>query len=162
MGRKRITQTDEKTGETLVGLVAYFAPKRQNGFHEGWLAMGYQAFKVAKMFTRSEDLRVFMALLEQVDYENKILTVQADIARDLGMQPPQVSRAIKRLLESGVIIRGKKAGINCSYQLNPELGWKGSAKNHVKALDEQRNKRMKAAKITGVVTTPPESEQDPK
>jgi hypothetical protein len=38
-----------------------------------------------------------------------------------------------------------------SLKLNPEYGWKGSAKNHVVALDQLRKDRMKAAKISGVV-----------
>ena len=161
MRRRRITQTDTKTGETLMGLVAYFAPKRQNGFHEGWFAMAQEALKVLKTFTHLDDFRVLVALLEQLDYENLILASQADIARDLDMSSAQVNRAIKRLVEVGAILKGPKHGITCSYQLNPEFGWKGSAKNHVEALDEHRKQRMKAAKITGVVTTP-ESEQDPK
>jgi hypothetical protein len=163
MRRRRIRQTDPKTGETLEGLVAYFAPKRQNGFVEGWLAMALRAFKVAKMFTNLEDLRVLMALLEQVGYENKIIVHQVSMAREMGMQPPQVSRAIKRLIEAGAILKGPKHGINCSYQLNPEFGWMGSAKNHVKALDDHRKKRMKAANITGVVTNPtPDPDSEPK
>jgi hypothetical protein len=35
--------------------------------------MANAAFKVLKMFTHAQDLRVMMALLEQVDYENTIL-----------------------------------------------------------------------------------------
>jgi hypothetical protein len=43
----------------------------------------------------------------------------------------------------------------------PEFGWKGSGDNHRKALADQRKARMKAAKITGVVKTPPvETDQE--
>lgn len=151
MRMRRIVQKDSETGETLKGVVAYFVPRRQNGFSEGWFAMANLAFKALKMFTHLEEFRVLMALLELVDYENKIVVHQADIARELGMLRQNVSSAIKRLVEAGVILKGPKKGINCSYQLNPEFGWKGSGKNHVTALQKHREERMKAANITGVI-----------
>ena len=156
---RRIGKIDLDTGELLGGHLVYVAPKRHNGFREGWTAMLQKAFGVLKMFTRSEDLRVMMALLEQLDYENQILVNQASMARELGMEPPQVNRAIKRLLESGAILKVPKKSINCLYQLNPEFGWKGSGTNHKKALEKQRKQRMKAANITGIVKTP-DTEED--
>jgi len=165
MRRRRISQIDSETGEVLEGgYVAYLVPKRQNGFHGRWLAMTQDiAMDMLMQCTRLDDSRVLAALIKELDYENLIIARQADIARKLGMQPSNVSSAIKRLVESGAILRGPKHGINCSYKLNPEFGWKGSAKNHVKALDEHRNKRMKAAKITGVVEggEPAKSPEEP-
>jgi predicted transcriptional regulator len=162
MRRRRIRQIDSETGEVLEGYVAYLLPKRQNGFHRRWFAMAQDnALDMLMQSTRLDDTRVLAALLKELDYENLILTSQADIARKLGMQPSNVSSAIKRLVQSGVILKGPKRGTNYSYKLNPEFGWKGSAKNHVKALDEHRNERMKAAKITGVVEGG-EPDQDPK
>ena len=38
-----------------------------------------------------------------------------------------------------------------SLRLNPEYGWKGSAKNHVACLDQERKKRMAKAGIKGVI-----------
>ena len=160
MRRKWVGQVDE-AGKTLEGYVAYLAPKRQNGFHGRWFAMAQEALKVLKTFTHLDDFRVLVALLEQLDYENMIFASQADIGRDLSMSSAQVNRAIKRLVEVGAILRGPKRGINCSYKLNPNFGWKGSAKNHVEALDKHRNERMKSANITGVVEGG-EPEPDPK
>ena len=37
-----------------------------------------------------------------------------------------------------------------SLRLNPEYGWKGSAKNHVACLDQERKKRM-ASRDQGVI-----------
>ena len=49
------------------------------------------------------------------------------------------------------MLEGPKIGISRSYRLNPEFGWKGSARNHVIALDQERKKRMANAGIKGVI-----------
>ena len=152
MRKKVLVQADSSTGEVLDGLVVYIAPRRKNGFVERWFAMGQdKAIDEMLKFNRMEDLRVFLALLKCLDYENQIVANQAEIARQLSMRRSNVSSAIKRLVEAGAVLRGPKKGINCSYRLNPEFGWKGSAKGHVKALGEHREKRMKTANISGVL-----------
>ena len=144
MRRRRLGHIDLDTKEVFEeGTLAYFPLKRQNGFVEGWFAMALAAFKVLKMFTHAHDLRVMMALFEKVGYENKIHVCQADLAKDLGMQRSNVSSAIKRLVEAGVIVKGPKDGINCTYQLNPNFGWRGDTKNHVEVLDGYRERKMK-------------------
>jgi hypothetical protein len=69
---------------------------------------------------------------------------------------------MKKLEKEGVIIRGPKIGRMVSFKLNPEYAWKGSARNHVVALDAERDRkrkeRMKKANITGLV----EQERDEK
>ena len=144
MGRKRIGQVDLRTGEVLDGFVAYVAPRRINGFGERWLAMAQSA---ALIFAKSDlglgELRVLFMLLAKLDFENLLVLNQSEIARELGMQRQNVQRAIKRLMEMGALLEGPKAGQSRSYQLNPSFGWKGSARNHVQALDEYRNNRQK-------------------
>lgn len=145
MGRKRVLQIDSKTGEVLDGVVAVVRPKVKNGFTEGWYAM---AHGIGKVFAHSgldgADFKVLFLLLDNLDFENRLLINQAAIARELGMHRQHVQRSIKQLVELGAILEGPKVGQNRSYQLNPNLAWKGSAANHRKA-------RMKAAKITGVI-----------
>ena len=48
-----------------------------------------------------------------------------------------------------------------SLRLNPEYGWKGSAKNHVACLDQERKKRMAKAGIKGVIEGGQQAERDP-
>ena len=50
-----------------------------------------------------------------------------------------------------MIEKGPKIGRMVSLRLNPEYGWKGSAKNHVACLDQERKKRMAKAGIKGVI-----------
>ena len=92
---------------------------------------------------------MFAKLLGRIDFENLMVVNQAELAKELGMHRQHVQRSIKRLIALGVILEGPKIGISRSYRLNPEFGWKGSARNHVIALDQERKKRMANAGIKG-------------
>lgn len=81
-----------------------------------------------------DQMRVLMALLADLDYENYIQVAQMDIAEALNMQKTNVSRAVKNLLEFGIVIEGPKIGRSKTYRLNPQFGWKGTTINHKKAL----------------------------
>jgi hypothetical protein len=159
MTQERLQQTNLRTGEVLEdGFIAYIAPKRKNGFHKrGWVAMTQdeQILALAKSpRLQGQDFRVFFILVGHLELENYILTPQTEMANELGMPPSHFSRSVSRLIEEGVILKGPKIGRVCSYKLNPEYGWKGSAKKHVEALDEHRKARqarMKKAGITGVI-----------
>lgn len=153
MAQRRLGQYDAETGEILDGgFVAYVAPKRRNGFGTRWVAMGQDAVMlVAQSDLGADTLRVFMALVAKLDFENLLVLNQAEIARALHMQRQNVQRSIKQLIQLGVVLEGPRIGISRSYRLNPEFGWKGSAKRHVVALDQARQERMKAAGIEGVI-----------
>ncbi|WP_241627763.1 helix-turn-helix transcriptional regulator [Rosenbergiella epipactidis] len=81
-----------------------------------------------------DQMRVLMALLADLDYENYIQVAQMDIAEALNMQKTNVSRAVKNLLEFGIVIEGPKIGRSKTYRLNPQFGWKGTVTNHKRAL----------------------------
>ena len=72
----------------------------------------------------------------RLDYENLIQVNQAEVSEQVGMNRHNVNRSIKKLIELGVILEGVKIGISRSYRLNPNFGWKGSAKGHREALHE--------------------------
>lgn len=157
MKQKRIKQVDSKTGEEVEGLLVCIPKKRFNGFTEGWLAvaqLGLDTIAERRKELGEEGLAVFMAILARVDFGNDFLLNQAKLGRKLGMHRQSVQKAIKRLIVMGIILEGEKDGQSRTYQLNPNIGWKGSAENHHKALADQRKARMKAAKITGLVKTP--------
>lgn len=141
--QKRLIQVDPFTGEIEDGFVAYVAPKRQNGFTGGWVAMSQQhALKaLAKADLGDEARRVLFVLLANVEYENFIVVPQSKMAEEIGMPKSNFSRAVSRLVGEGVIEKGPKVGRMISLRLNPTYGWKGTAKNHVIALGEEREKR---------------------
>lgn len=117
-----------------------------------------EALDVLMDFTRVEDFRVLMALMKEMGYENQILVSQVEIARRLKMHPSNVSSAIKRLVEAGIVLRGLKKGIKCLYQLSPELVWKGSAKNHLTARREYLKVKRK---VTPPDNAPAEKDLNP-
>ena len=134
---KRLQQIDSETGEIIDGFVAYVVPKRKNGFGQGWLAMAQNGAEIlAQSNLSGNDFKVLMKLLSVLDYENLIQVSQAEIARELNMHRQHVQRSIKQLLDLGIVLEGVKIGISRSYRLNPNFGWKGSAKGHREALTD--------------------------
>lgn len=131
-------QVDLRTGEKLeTGFVAYFLPKRKNGFGQGWFAMSQDfGLLLAKVSTglRGQDLRVLLALFSLLDFENLLIVNQTKLAREIGIRQPQVAESIKELVARNIIEEGPKLGVYKSYRLRPEHGWKGSAKGHLRAL----------------------------
>ena len=124
-------QIDHQTGEVVEGFVAYVVPKRKNGFQKGWMAMAQEAMMMlAQSNLTGNDMKVMWAMLARLDYENLIQVNQAEVSEQVGMNRHNVNRSIKKLIELGVILEGVKIGISRSYRLNPNFGWKGSAKGH--------------------------------
>ncbi len=145
MSQNRLGSVDLETGEILPHVLVAMPQKVPNGFG-GWAAMSLNAASVLKGVKDIEQQRVFWALIERLDFENYINVVQAEIARDLSMRFQNVSRAIKELVEQEIILKGPKVGRNVTYRLNPNIGWRGSAKNHHKAL--RTAEKAKAAGLT--------------
>ena len=69
-----------------------------------------------------EVYRVFMYLNARLDFHNIIHVPQVEIAKALGMRAPNVSRAVKKLVDLGILIPGPVAS---AWRLNPQAGWKG-------------------------------------
>jgi aromatic ring-cleaving dioxygenase len=128
-----ITQIDRETGEELGGFVAVIRPKQKSAFQRHF-TMNQAALLTIANELNHDQMRVLMALLADVDYENYIQIAQIDIATALNMQKTNVSRAIKHLISFEIILEGPKVGRSKTYRLNPHFGWKGTVSNHKKAL----------------------------
>lgn len=96
--------------------------------------------EIAKSGFTGETLRVLLVLLAKVEYENFIVVSQSDMAEELGVSKTQFNRSLKILIDNDIIQRGPKVGRQGSLRLNPNYGWKGTAKNHIIALDSVRKK----------------------
>lgn len=96
--------------------------------------MNQAALKIIATELNHEQTKVLMMLLAELDYENYIQVAQIDIAESLKMKKSAVSRAVRNLLEFGIILEGPKIGRGKTYRLNPQFGWKGTVSNHNKAL----------------------------
>lgn len=74
-----------------------------------------------------EDHRVLYIYLANLDFENFLQISQSYIATDLGMKKENVSRATRKLVDKGILIKGLKVGRHQTYRLNAFYGWKGKA-----------------------------------
>ena len=121
--------------------------------NEGLIFMSQAALKTIKKDKRirkhATTLLVFIELLGRLDFQNELLISQTTIAKELDLTRPQVSRAIKTLCERHtspqgdihgpyLLVGDKKQGTCKSYQLNPQIAWKGKARTHCRALREMR------------------------
>ena len=129
---RRITQVDQTTGEELGGFVAVIRPKQKSSFQRHF-TMNQAALITIANELNHDQMRVLMALLAELDYENYIQVAQMDIAEALTMQK-QMSVVGKNLIDFGIILEGPKIGRSKTYRLNPQFGWKGTVSNHKKAL----------------------------
>lgn len=145
----RVGQVDLVTGELLQdATLAVVFPKRRNGFSEGWLAMSQNALmSLARADLGAEAQRVLFALLSKLDFENSLSINQSELARDLGMRPSNMSRAVARLVSEGVVLTGPTLAGRRTYSLNPTYGWKGSARGHRDTLIAQRGQALKLVEL---------------
>ena len=114
--------------------------RKNNPYANGWY-MGNQEL-AREVFAKDKDIksethRVLWFIISILDFENWVQLSITEIANELGMLQPNVSKAIKVLENKEVIIRGPKVGRSFSFRFNPEFGWKGKVKN----LDDYRKER---------------------
>lgn len=122
------------TGEVLYALVPVAKARCRGG--RFFMAM-MEAFRyLAEHPLPMQPQRVLNYLFSVLDFENWLHVEQRKIAEDLGMKPANVSAAVKILEQRGIISRGPKSGRLATYRLNPNVGWRGTAEGHAKALTE--------------------------
>ena len=144
---------DSDTGEILSERVPMLVQRPVPVAFEkgGFFTMAQGPLKVFEDHAQDlgvDGFRVLMNLLRKLDYQNHIAVSQADMAREMGMQRPNVHRAIKRLIALGALIEGPKWGQNRTYTLNPAFGWKGKGSSHQKAV--RTAEKAKAAGLSVV------------
>ena len=101
---RRITQVDQTTGEELGGFVAVI--RLNKVIIQRHFTMNQAALITIANELNHDQMRVLMALLAELDYENYIQVAQMDIAEALTMQKTNVSRAVKNLIDFGIILEG--------------------------------------------------------
>ena len=142
----RLGQIDMNTGELYEhGFVAYVPPKRRNGFGDNWVALSQSAaLALATSGVSKDTLRVFLGLLRHLEFENLLVLNQTELGKELGIHRRNIGYSMKTLTELGILLQGPRIGITRSFRLNPEFGWKGTAKNHVNALDYHHKQRAES------------------
>ncbi len=128
---------DKYTGEEY-GFPVIIGRKR-NPYSKGWVMNSQDA---AILLAKDKDIkgethRVLWIIIGILDFENWVQLSVTEIAKELKMHRPDVSKAMKVLEEKEIILRGPKVGRSYAFMLNPDFGWKGKVKN----LDEYRRRK---------------------
>lgn len=129
---------DLDTGEVSEGKLVWVPDRPKSGFGREFFLMTVDALSWLadhRKLIGEEGFAVFGKVLKRLDFENFIQLSQAEIARELNMQPSNVSRAMKRLISIGIIGEGPKVGKSKTYRLHPEVAWRGKPKAHFKARE---------------------------
>lgn len=71
------------------------------------------------------EYKVLFFILSRIDYDNRAVLTQAFIAKELNMPQPQVSAAIKKLVEEGAISKISVGGAN-GYMVGEHVASRGS------------------------------------
>lgn len=133
----QLQQYDTATGAEIQGTVVLIPAPQRNGFTEGFAMMNQAKEQVdflSNAIKRFDTYRVFLQLCGKLQTENYLVISQTEIANNLSMKRPNVSRAVKELLDLRIILKGTKIGVQQTYRLNPNFGWKGKPKKHHEAL----------------------------
>lgn len=145
---RRVRPVDIDTGEIVEEMPIVVARKHRNAFVGGWVTVSQDVLLLLanrERFDLTEyDLRVLLALMGKLDLENYVQINQSQLAKEIGILQPNISRSIKKLLEIEVIKRGPKVGNTWSYRLNPEFAYKGKVKDHRKVIKEWQKMPQKA------------------
>ena len=128
---------DKYTGEEF-GFPVIVGRKR-SPYGKGWVMNSQEALEIVAKDKdiKGETYRVLFFICARLDFENWVQISVTEIAKELGMHQPDVSKAMKVLETKEIILRGPKVGRSYAFMLNPEFGWKGKVKN----LDEYRKER---------------------
>ena len=128
---------DKYTGEEF-GFPVIVGRKR-NPYGKGWVMKSQEALEIVAKDKdiKGETYRVLFFICARLDFENWVQISNTEIANELDLKRPHVSRAMKVLEEKEIILRGPKIGRSYAFMLNPEFGWKGKVKN----LDDYRRER---------------------
>jgi biotin operon repressor len=120
-----IEAPNEETGE-IEQYILTPASKKKKVVKGDWVMMFQEGLnKVAQLDLQGQTYRVYMVLLAKLDYENWLRISQKDISEKLGMKTPHVSRAIKELIEHGILVKGPKVGTSNTYRLDPDFAFRG-------------------------------------
>jgi len=120
-------------------------PNSKKSPYSEWY-MGNQRLAREK-FAKDKDLkgethRVLWFLISILDFENWIQVSITDIAKEIDILRPNVSKAIKLLEKKEIIIRGPKIGCSYSFRFNPDYIWKGDVINLEKYRNEKEQEKI--------------------
>ena len=126
----KVQTVNQKTGEKKEGYFVYIAYPKPKITGNRWM-MTFQD-SLAMIATdddmTGQTLKVMLLLMANLEFENYITIKQVAIAKELKMDKSDVSKAMRLLVDKGIILKVKE-GTTTGYKLNPHYGWKGKVSN---------------------------------
>jgi hypothetical protein len=148
MSKSRVKSKDlgaifyDKENNDVIENIAVVVPRRDKV--KDWLMIferGSNILARDKEIT-GEAFRIFHLLIANMDYENRILLTQADVAKELGIKHQNIGRSFRLLVHKGIIVEDRVYGRTKTYKLSTDFGWKGSVrtlKARAAAESEEQN-----------------------
>jgi hypothetical protein len=129
---------DSETGE-IVSTPYVKAKRGPHPYKEGMVQMSQNAaVSLANERLGEEAYRVFFYLYGVLDYHNLLLIDLQEVGDRLGMKRTNVSRAVSKLVDRHILLRGPKVGRSFTYRINPNYAYKGSVVALKKDLAQRR------------------------
>ncbi|MDD5503571.1 MAG: winged helix-turn-helix domain-containing protein [Candidatus Thermoplasmatota archaeon] len=138
----KVQTVNQKTGEKKEGYFVYVAYPKPKITGNRWM-MTFQdslAIIATDDDMTGQTLKVLLLLMSELEFENYITIKQVAVAEKLKMHKPDVSKAMRILVNKGIILKVKE-GTTTGYKLNPHYGWKGKVSNmeaEIKRIGRQR------------------------
>lgn len=130
-GMRKLDQIDAETGEVLSEGALVWVPNRTpHPYGDRWLAMRMDTIRRLTMHPGigMQEMRVFGALIDRLDYQNFIHVPQTELAEVTGIERSNINRALKKLIDFGIVVEGPRVGRSRTYRFDPDAGWRGSKK----------------------------------
>ncbi len=132
-----------KTGEVKDGYFVYIAYPKAKIRNTRWMMTFQDSLEI---IATDEDmtgqtLKVLMVLMGNLEFDNYITIKQTVIAEKLKMYKPDVSKAMKLLVNKSIILKVRE-GTMTGYKLNPTYGWKGKVENMEKAKEQMEKDKI--------------------
>ena len=128
-------------GQVVVKNFFELKPKPRSSYGNRFMQLSQDG--VAELSGRLADhtlgmqaVRVLLAMIEELDWQNRCEAPQKELAFKLGMSAQDVSKASTALVETGFIER--MANRRGWYRVSPKLCWKGDIKDQRAALGLSR------------------------
>lgn len=139
-GRATVWPEDSEQAPQTV----YFQPPKSRKYDSRWLLLWQEPSEIgASIMEQAEndqltqtEYRVRDWLLGTIGIGNFVYVNQSEMARRLKIERATASRAIKRLIELGILIKGPKSGRSCTYMVSPAFCFSGGLGAGIKARRE--------------------------
>ena len=131
----KVQTVNQKTGEKKEGYFVYIAYPKPKITGTRWM-MTFQdslAIIATDDDMTGQTLKVLLLLMSELEFENYITIKQVTVAEKLKIHKPDVSKAMRILVNKGIILKVKE-GATTGYKLNPHYGWKGKVSNREKEI----------------------------